>query len=942
LQLLRTRPEGSSTDKNPATVPAGTARGESIVGDAPNLAARLALSAQPDTVAIEPSTRRLIGNLFDCRELGAIETVGHTEPMRCWQVLGESGAESRFEALRGPTLTPLVGRDEEIDLLLRRWARAKAGDGQVVLVSGEPGIGKSRLAAALEERLGGELYLRLRYFCSPYHQDSALFPFVEQLAHAAGFARDDLAAARLEKLEALLASAATPDEDVALLADLLSLPASEQHPLPSLSPQRKKDRTLEALVRQIGGLARRRPVVMVFEDAHWIDPTSRELVDLMIERIRSLPVLLIVTFRPEFEPPWTGQEQVSTLALNRLERRERRVLVEQIAGGKTLPDEVIARIIDRTDGVPLFVEELTKSVIESGLLREEADRWVLDRALPPLAIPTSLHASLMARLDRSALVRRMAQIGAAIGRQFSYALLHAVCRLPEDGLQAALTRLVASQLASQRGVPPDAIYSFKHALVQDAAYSSLLRNARQQLHAQIAEALESISPEIVESQPELLAQHYAEARLAEKSFIYWGKAGHRSIARSAMAEAAVQFQKGLDQLALLPDTPERQRRELEFYSDLVTVLKIVNGFTASASGDALARARERWERLGSPSEFIHILHGLSSYHAFRGEFDPAQRADEELLRLSRQRDDSTGLVLGYSSAGRNLFSIGNFASSRSHLEAGLALYDPASHVSLIQKTIVHPHVHLLVFLGNALFCLGFADQALARMNAAIAGARTLADPPSLAGSLTIGARMLSLIGDTAILGEWMDELIAVATNQGLRAWQVVGTFYLGWIKVKNNEVAEGMSLLRTALAANSITRGAAWRPHFVVLLAEAWEIAGHIEKAITLADNALELAEETGERWAAAELNRRKGQILSRQGHFEEAEELYRQALRIAREQEAKLWELRAAVSFARLLRDHGRRDEARELLAPIYGWFTEGFATPDLKEAKALRDELA
>jgi hypothetical protein len=437
-------------------------------------------------------------------------------------VLRSSVIASRFEALHGSALTRLVGRDEEIELLLRRWARAKAGDGRVVLIAGEPGIGKSRITAALEEDLDPEPHLRLRYFCSSYHQDSALFPFVDQFGRAAGFARDDPPAARLEKLEALLARAAPPDEDVAFLADLLSLPASERHPLPNLSPQRKKERTLEALIRQIERVARQQPVVMVFEDARWIDPTSRELLDLAVERVRSLPVLLIVTFRPEFQPPWTGQPQVSMLALNRLDRRDRTALVEQIAGGKALPDEIVAQIADRADGVPLFVEELTKSVLESGLLREEADRYVLDGVLPPFAISTTLRDSLMVRLDRLGSVRLVAQTGAAIGREFSYALLHAVSRLAENELQSALGRLVASELVFQRGTPPDAVYSFKHALVQDAAHGSLLRSTRQQLHTQIADALEAHSPELMDSQPELLARHYAEAGILEKSVACWG------------------------------------------------------------------------------------------------------------------------------------------------------------------------------------------------------------------------------------------------------------------------------------------------------------------------------------------------------------------------------------------------------------------------------------
>jgi class 3 adenylate cyclase len=493
----------------------GSAQEQSVVGETPNLAARLQALAEPEAVVIAAGTRRLVGDLFEYRDLGAVEVKGIAAPVPASQVLRPSVVASRFEALRGSSLTRLIGRDEEIDLLLRRWARAKAGDGQVVLVSGEAGLGKSRITAALAERLLTEPHLRVRYFCSPYHQDSALFPFIDQLGRASGFARDDPPAAKLEKLEDLLARAELPNEDVALLDDLLSLPGSERHPLPNLSPQRKKERTLEALIRRLEGLARHQPVVMVFEDAHWIDPTSRELLDLTVDHVRSLPVLLIVTFRPEFQPPWTGQPQVSMVALNRLDRRDRTVLVEQITGGKALPDEVVAQIVDRTDGVPLFVEELTKSVLESGLLREETDRYVLDRALPPFAIPTTLHDSLMARLDRLASVRLVAQTGAAIGREFPYTLLHAVTRLPEDELQTALGRLVASELVFQRGTPPDAVYSFKHALVQDAAHGSLLRSSRQQLHAQIVEALEAHSPELMDSQPELLAQHYAEAGLAE-------------------------------------------------------------------------------------------------------------------------------------------------------------------------------------------------------------------------------------------------------------------------------------------------------------------------------------------------------------------------------------------------------------------------------------------
>jgi predicted ATPase len=632
----------------------------------------------------------LVGDLFEYRDLGAVELKGIAGPLPAWQVLRPSVVASRFEALRGSALSALVGRGEDLDLLLRRWAHAKAGDGQIVLVSGEPGLGKSRITAALTEHLQAEPHIRLRYFCSPYYQDSALYPFIDQLGRAAGFARDDTPAARLEKLEALLTRAAPPDEDVAFLADLMSLPASERHKLPNLSPQRKKERTLEALIRQLEGLTRRHPVVMVFEDAHWIDPTSRELLDLTVERVRSLPMLLIVTFRAEFQPPWTGQPQVTMLALNRLNRRDRTALVAEIAGSKLLPSDVIDQIVDRTDGVPLFVEELTKSILESGLLREAGDRYVLDRTLPPFAIPASLHDSLMARLDRLASVRLVAQIGAAIGREFSYPLLRAISRLPEDELQAGLARLVASELVFQRGMPPDAVYAFKHALVQDAAYGSLLRSSRQQLHALIAEALETQAPEIMENQPELFAHHYTEGGLVEKSVACWVEAARRSAARSAMAEAAAQFHKGLDQLILLPATPERRRQELELRSGLGAALMAAKGFAAPETGQAHARARELWEQLGSPSEFLQIPYGQSRYHMFRGELDLSQRLNEDLLRLSGQRNDSAGLVLGHYSSGCNLMFAGRFASSRLHLEEAIAIYPSTSERSLVHQTSVHP------------------------------------------------------------------------------------------------------------------------------------------------------------------------------------------------------------------------------------------------------------
>jgi predicted ATPase len=919
----------------------GSAQERSVVGETPNLAARLQAAAEPNAVVIAAATRQLVGDLFEYRGLGVIEVKGIAAPVPAWQVLRTSSVASRFEALRGSRLTRLVGRDEEIDRLMRRWERAKAGGGQVALVVGEPGVGKSRIAVAVRERIRGSPHFRQRYFCSPYRQDSALYPFIDQIGRAARFTRADPPAVKLEKLEALLARTSLPHEDAALLADLASLPSPERHPLANFGPQRKKELTLQALVRRLEGLAHRRPVLMIVEDVHWMDPTSRELLDILVERVRNLSVLLIVTFRPEFQPSWSGAPHVATLVLNRLHPLAGSALIKEVAGGKALPYEIVAQIVERTDGVPLFIEELTKSVLESGLLREEEDRYILDGSLPPPAIPTSLQGSLMARLDRWAPVRRVAQIGAVFGRWFRYPSLRAVAGLPEDELQAVLARLVASELVYQSGKPPDAVYAFKHALVQEVAYASLLRNARRQLHGQIAQAMEANLPELTESQPEFFARHCTEAGLIEKSVFYWSKAAKRSVARSAMAEAASQFQKALDQLTVLPDGVARRHQELELRSSLGIVLQSVKGYAAPETGQMLGRARELWEELGSPSEFLQVAYAQSLYHEIRGELDLAHRMDQELLSLGRQRNDPAGLVLAHQSLGRNLMFTGRFTLSRLHLEKVLALCDKNSDRPLVRQAGVHPEVVSQAWLAVVLFCLGYPVRALARATAGIGDARRLAHPPSLAVTLTNGTRLLSFGGNDATLAEWAGQLVTVAAEQGFLLWRGMGTVYRGWIRVINGDVGEGISLMREGSAAYRATGAVAWVPYQIALLAKACEVAGQIEEAVDLLDDSLQIVERTGERWLTAELHRHKGQLLLRQGRTKAAEKLYRKALSIAKEQEAKLWELRAAVSLARLRRDQGCCGEARDLLAPVYNWFTEGFGTPDLKEAKALLDSL-
>jgi class 3 adenylate cyclase len=568
----------------------GEAQERGIIGETPNLAARLQGIAEPDTVVIAVSTRRLLGNLFELRDLGSRDVKGISEPVQAWAAVRPSSVESRFEALRTAT-TPLVGRDEELDFLLRRWEQAKRGDGWVVLISGEPGIGKSRIAQTVVERISAEPHTRLRYFCSPLHEDSTLYPAITRLERAAGFQREDNPEQRLDKLEAVLAQGTNDLTEAApLLADLLSIPTSDRYPRLNLTPQKRKEKTLHAQLAQVEGLAARQPVLMVFEDMHWSDPSTREMLDLIVDRVSRLRVLVIITFRPEFATPWVGRPHVTMLNLNRLPPHQRAEMIAHVTRDKALPKEIADQIIERTDGVPLFIEELTKTVIESGIVTEAGDHYAMAGPVNALAIPTSLHASLLARLDRLGPTREVAQIGAALGRSFSHELVSAVAGISQDQIDEALVRLVTAELIFRRGTPPDAEYTFKHALVQDTAYSTLLRSRRQQLHARIATTMESRFPEIAAADPAILAQHCTEAGLNAKAVDYRLKAGQQAVARSAMAEAVTQLRKGLALLTTMASGRERQQQELELHVTLIPALIGTKGYSSSDVGETITLA----------------------------------------------------------------------------------------------------------------------------------------------------------------------------------------------------------------------------------------------------------------------------------------------------------------------------------------------------------------
>ena len=687
----------------------GAAQEQAVIGETPNLAARLQGLAEPNTVVIADNTRRMLGGLFDYRDLGTLPVAGIDYPVHVWRVLGASLVGSRFEALRAAS-TPLIGREEEIALLTRRWERAKAGDGSVVLIVGEPGIGKSRIAQTLLEQLGKEPHTRLRYFCSPHHQHSALYPSITQLEQAAGFRREDTAETRLDKLVAVLALANKDlSEAVPLLADLLSIPTGDRYPPLNLTPQKRKAKTLQVQVAQVEGLAARQPLLMLWEDIHWSDPTTLESLDLLIDRAATLRVLMILTFRPEFTPPWVGRPHVTLLSLNRLPPRHRAEMIAHVTGGKTLPKKIADQIIDRTDGVPLFIEELTKSVVESGRMTDAGDH---------LAIPTTLQASLLARLDRLAPVREVAQIGAALGRQFSHELISAVSRMPRQELDDALARLVRAELIFRRGTPPDAEYTFKHALVQDAAYSTLLRARRQQLHASIVRVLEEQFPGTGETQPELLAHHCTRAGLIEKGVAYRHRAGRQAMARSAMIEAVAQLTQGLELLADLPAGDERDQLELDVQVALGAAFVATKGFAALEVGRAYERARELCRQGADHPELPAVLWGLYVYHLHRSGVHAAYDFAEELLRLAEQRRDPAACAIGHRCLAVGAMHRGNQQLALAHFELSLAPYDRADHRSPVFLADIR--VASLNFIPLILLWRGEIDQAIARSRAAFA------------------------------------------------------------------------------------------------------------------------------------------------------------------------------------------------------------------------------
>jgi predicted ATPase len=759
------------------------------------------------------------------------------------------------------------------------------------------------------------------------------------------FEREESPQQKLSKLEGLVVQYGLPQaEAVPLLAALLSLPLPDEYtPLP-LSPEQQRQHTLHALLTILLRIAARQPVLFVMEDLHWVDPSTLELLSLLVDQGPTARILALWTFRPDFRPPWTGRAHLTQMTLPRLPRRQAAEMTARVAHGRALPAEVVAQVVAKTDGVPLFVEELTKMVLESGLLQAQEERYALTGPLPPLAIPTTLHDSLMARLDRLATVKSLAQLGATLGREFSYALLQAISPWDEGTLQQGLQQLVAAELLYQQGLPPQATYRFKHALIQEAAYQSLLKSTRQQYHQRIAQVLEGQFPALVETQPELVAQHYTAAGCTEQAVVYWQRAGQHASDRLAYLEAISHFTTGIELLQTLPETPERTQQSLRLHIALGAALQVTKGNAAPEVEQVYAQARILCQQVGETPELVPILLGLWRYSIFRPQLHTAREIGDTLLRLAQQAHDPTLAVLAHYTLGGTWLRLGALSAARQHLEDVIAHYTPDQRNALVFRMGQDPGVACRAFVSWNLWLLGYPAQALARVHEALAWAHELSHPFSLAWAQCMAAWVAQFRRDVPAVHKQAAAAVALSTEQGFPHYAALGTILQGWALAVQGQGERGLVQVRQGMAVYRATGAGAHVPYFCTLLADVAAHLGHPEDGLQALAEAHTLIEQLEDRWWEAEVCRLRGVLLLRQPGTPqaEAEAWLQRALDVARHQEAKSLELRAATSLARLWQQQGKRAEAYDLLAPVYDWFTEGFDTADLQEAKALLDALA
>jgi len=916
----------------------GALREHTVIGDTPNLAGRLQALAAPGTIAVAASTRRLLGDLFELHDLGQQKVKGIAEPIAAWAVRGVLESESRFEAVR-TRLTDLIGRDEEIRFLIERQHLAWKGEGQIVLITGEPGIGKSRLGAALAERIVGEPYTRLRYQCSPYDTNSALRPFIAQLERAAGLKPGDTTEQRLDKLETILTLETSRIEGVApLFATLLSIPFGERYPPLALSPTHQRRRTLAALLDQFEALAHRQPTLVLFEDVHWADATSLELLDLTVERVPELPVLALFTFRPEFESRWIGLPNVTTLTLGGLDRNDVESMVSRVTGGRATPPEVLKQIVDKTDGNPLFVEELTKAVLEAGILVQGADGYRLAGPLAKLAIPATLQDSLMARLDRLAPVKEIGQIGATIGREFSYSLMRVLVGRDETALKNALAQLEQAGLVFRRGEPPEAVYSFKHALVRDAAYESLLKSRRHQLHSQIARMLEEKFPEIVASQPEILAYHFTEAGLIEPATAYWLKAGQLAARRSANAETLTHLVRGLELLPGIGDPMLRNKLELLLQTSLGNSLRATEGWSIDRVKNAYTRALQLCKESGLDEHTLAPAFGLWTWNFVHGTLGEAQALAEHLVNTADNVNDSVYKVLAHEALGFTSFAQGKFVAAHAALERSISMCEDNKAGAYLDLSAQDPRVHVRLYDGMTLWLLGYPDRALRVCTDARRYADASRHPFSEVMARTISLRVHQFRGETAVVAAQANTAIALCEEHEFVHYLAMALILRGWAKAQQGEFDKGIAEIQEGLEKARATGALLFESYTLGLLADACLKNESYGKAFEyLGQVRLTLDEESCERYYAAEIYRLLGEtyLRSRQD-LDLAERFLSKGLEIAREQNAKSLELRVCLSLCDLYELRRSANNYRSQLSDIYASFSEGFDTNDLVRAKA------
>jgi class 3 adenylate cyclase/tetratricopeptide (TPR) repeat protein len=915
----------------------GAAQEQAVVGDTPNLAARLQGAARPGMVAIAEATRHLVGDLFVLKELGSLTFKGLVEPTLAFAALAERPLESRFAARQGGGVTPIVARDQELAFLIERWRQAKSGEGQIVLLNGEAGIGKSRIAEALVDALSGEPRVLLRYQCSPYHIDSALYPAIQQIAHAAGFAEDDSPERRLDRLETLLAESIDDISEAApLMAALMGLEGSSRYGKLTLPPQQRRNRTLAILLNQLTGLARRKPVLWVIEDAHWIDPTTLELIEFALDRVPGNCVLVLITARPTFIASFGSHPVVSRLALNRLGREAMQSIIARIARGKRLPAPLLDEIAAKTDGVPLFVEEMTKAVIESGVLREGVDAYHLDGPLSALAIPTTLHDSLMARLDRLQPVKEVAQIASVIGRSFDHRTIAALAGHPEGEITEAMRQLVEAELVFRRGTPPDATYLFKHALVRDAAYESLLKARRRTLHARLLDVLEAGGG----GAPEVKAQHAEAAGLIARAIDYWEQAGAMALVRPAYKEAIANLENGVRLCRVMGEEPQWKRREQTIQLQLGQALIANQGYQAEETLRAFERARELADEIGDVSLQLPAVFGLWAGHHIAGT------GSGELARryaaLAETRPETGTQLVGLRMLGLERFYEGHFEESLALTNRGLDIYDPIAHRDLAHRFGHDPRAASANYKAWNLWHLGFPDQAARTFEDNLRWMREVNHANTTGLVLCFGTMTNIWLRRPEPVESAAREAIRLADEMTLALWNAWGRIHLGWALSQHDAVL-GLEDIEAGLREAHQIGAGRYEPFHFGIAADAFARAGRPDEArssISKAFAGLALGHHSA---FAADLYRTRAVLSLRidAGEHRAAEADLRRALEIARQQEAPSLQLRAARDLARLLIDQGERQQAADLLAPVFGSFSEGFDMPDLREAKALLDEL-